>query len=122
MAEGLGVDGANLALDAITDAFPYVQLHVGAPGAAGTANVAAETTRKECTFDPAAAAATTNSEDLAWLSVTATEDYTHFTLWDVDLGGVFGGSGTVTADSVTAGNDFTLAAGALDLSVSPLAS
>lgn len=123
MAEGISTDGANVALDAIVDWFSYVQLHVGAPGAAGTANMAVESTRKYCSaFDPAAGAATSNAVDLEWFNVAGNEDYTHFSLWDSDVDGMFGGSGTITADPVTAGDDFTIFVGDLDLSLSPLAS
>lgn len=51
----------------------WVQLHVGAPGAAGTANIATETTRKQATFgDAAASGAITNTVAVEWTNVAAT--------------------------------------------------
>lgn len=122
MAEGISEDGANAALDGLVNTYGYVQLHVGAPGAAGTANVAGETTRKYSNWDSATGGTIVTSNDLLWLSVAATEDYTHFTLWDTDVGGIFGASGTITAVPVTAGDDVTLAAGDLELAFTTFAS
>lgn len=116
MAEGLGSAGANLALDEIAAAYPWVKLHIGAPGSAGTANPAVETTRKQATWGAAAAGVVSNTADIFWTGVAASEDYTHFTLWTASSGGTFGGSGTVTAAAVTAGQTFQVAVGDLDLS------
>lgn len=116
MAEGLGSAGANTALDAFTAAYTWVKLHIGAPGAAGTSNPAVETTRKQATFSAAASGACTTTAILTWTNVAASEDYTHFTLWTASSGGTFGGSGTVTASAVTAGDTFQVPIGDLDLS------
>lgn len=117
MATGLGSAGANTALDALTAAYPWVKLHVGDPGAAGTSNAATETTRKQATFSAASSGATSNTGALTWTSVAGTEDFTHFTLWTASTAGTFGASGTITANAVTAGDTFTIAVGDLDLSL-----
>lgn len=117
MATGLGSAGANDALDALVAAYPWIKLHVGDPGAAGTSNAAVETTRKQASWDAAASGATANSGALTWTNVAGSEDYTHFTAWDASTAGTFGFSGTVTANAVTAADTFTIAAGDLDVSL-----
>lgn len=121
MAEGLGAAGANAALDALLAEFPWVKLHVGAPGAAGTSNPAAETDRVQANWTAAAAGAASNSNALVWNAVAGAEDYTHFSLWDANAAGNFGLSGTITANAVAIGDTFTAAIGDLDVSF-PLAS
>jgi hypothetical protein len=116
MALGLGAPGANTALDALAAGYRWVKLHVGDPGANGTANPATETTRKQATFSASAAGATSNTGLLTWSNVAANEDYTHFTLWSTEPGGNFGGSGTVTANPVSATDSFQVGIGDLDLS------
>jgi hypothetical protein len=116
MAEGMGSAGANTALDALLAAYTWIKLHVGAPGSAGTANAATETTRKQATWRAASSGASSQSNALTWTSVAGTEDYTHFTCWTASSAGTFGFSGTVTANSVTAGDTFTIAIDDLDVS------
>jgi CO/xanthine dehydrogenase Mo-binding subunit len=117
MAEGFGAAGANTALDALLAAYPWIKLHVGAPGSAGTSNAATETTRKQATWTSAASGAASNSNALTWTAVAGSEDYTHFTAWTASSGGTFGFSGTITAAAVTAGQTFTIAIGDLDPSL-----
>lgn len=117
MAEGWGATAGNAALDAEVAARPWIKLHVGAPGAAGTANAATETTRKQVTWGSAAAGLVSNSAQVQWTNVAGSEDYTHFTTWSASTAGTFGVSGTVTANAVTAGDTFTIAVGDLDISL-----
>jgi len=123
MPEGWGPSGGNTALDAANAAHRWVQLHTGSPGAAGTANVAANSTRKQATDTSAAGGASTTTGDLTWsaLEVTTDETYTHYTRWSASTAGGFGYSGAITAGEATAGQPFTLPASDLDSSV-PLAS
>lgn len=121
MAEGFGSAGANTALSALVAAYPWIKPHVGAPGAAGTANAATETTRKQATWNSPSGGAVTNSADIVWTSVAGSEDYTHFTAWSASTAGTFGFSGTVTANPVVTGDTLTITAGSLTVSV-PLAS
>jgi hypothetical protein len=117
VAEGFGAAGANTALDALLAAYPWIKLHVGAPGSAGTSNAATETTRKQATWTSASGGAASNSGALTWTAVAGSEDYTHFTAWTASSGGNFGFSGTITAAAVTAGQTFTIATNDLDPSL-----
>lgn len=122
MAEGFSTAAANSALDTLVATYRWVKLHVGAPGAAGTANPATETTRKQATYGtPAAGGAVANTVALTWPTVPAAEDYTHFTAWTLVTGGAFGFSGTIVANPVGVGDDFTVAIGGLTATL-PLAS
>lgn len=106
--------------DFITDA-PFMQWHVGDPGAAGTANVATNTTRVDTTGKWAAAGtagATTTKSTNAVITVTnvpASEDYTHVSFWTLASGGVYTGSALVTANALTAGDNVTVASGGIAL-------
>lgn len=119
MSEGFGSAGANTALDAENAAYRWIKLHTGAPGANGTANAAANTTRKQVTDSAAAAGASTNTADLDWTGgeVTTTENYTHYSRWSASSGGSFGYSGTLSSGNVTAGTAYKLPAGELDCSL-----
>lgn len=99
----------------------WVKLHTGDPGASGTSNAAGETTRKQGTFSAASGGAITNSGALEWTSVSTSEDYSHVSFWDASTAGTFLGSSTLTAAAVTAGDNFTIPAGDLDLSLTNIA-
>jgi hypothetical protein len=117
MTLGFAAGAANTALDSLITAYPWVKLHVGDPGGAGTANAATETTRKNPSFAAASGASKASSADAVWTSVAGSEHYTHFSLWSASTAGTFGGSGTVTASSVTAGDTFTIPTGSLTLTL-----
>lgn len=101
--------------------YPYVKVHIGDPGAAGTLNPAVETDRVLATWGPAVAASDGRSweiewtADLEWTAVAATEPYTHVSGWTAGSGGVCGWTGQLTADPVVSGNDFRIPAGAYTL-------
>jgi hypothetical protein len=121
MALGLSpVAGVALLTDWATT-YRYVKLHVGDPGPNGTANAATNTTRIQTDWgtpdsSTPGVVTMTHTDDLPWVGVPASEDYTHVSVWDSLSGGVFGGSGLITADPVTVGNNFTLPAGAVNVS------
>lgn len=117
MAEGWSSTAGNHALDTELAIYSWVKLHVGAPGAAGTSNPAAETTRKQATWSAASSGASANTGALTWTSVAGTEDYTHFTVWTASVAGTFGFSGVVTANAVVTGDTFTIPIGDLDVSL-----
>lgn len=124
MADGLGSAGANLALDALLDpttGFPWVKLHVGPPGTAGTSTPAVETDRVEITAAAASGGATSNTNEMQWTGVAGAETYTHVSFWSASTGGTFGFSGAMTANAVLVGDTLTIAIGDLDISF-PLAS
>jgi hypothetical protein len=120
MAVGYIASVANAELDALVAAYPYVKLHVGDPGAAGTSNPAGNTTRKLVTWGAASGGVVSNSADVDWsdAEVTTAEDYTHFSLWTASSAGSCGFTGTVTANAVSAtGDSFTIPTGDFDVSL-----
>lgn len=124
MATSWSEAAANAVLDAVCRntsyavAAVYVQLHTGNPGAAGTSNVATETTRKQATFGDAADSGTiSNTVALTWTNVAGSEDFTNFSAWTLATGGSFLFSGTITANAVTAGDTFSIGVGDLDASL-----
>lgn len=127
MAEGPSTYTLNKILDAIGNntsfavAQCYMQLHVGAPGAAGTSNVATETTRKSVSEAAAALAAMENDADIEWtvLPTADPETYTFWSLWDAPTGGNFLWSGPMTANAVSDGDSFTIPPGSFVLSGTP---
>ena len=129
MTTGMSSAIANSILDAYARSVAWsepaelwVKLHTGDPGAAGTSNAAANTTRQEGTFSAASAGAITTSADCTWTSVSTTETYSHVSFWDASTSGTFLGSDALeTSRGVTAGDNFTIATGDLDLSVTPIA-
>lgn len=116
---------ANSWLDALARGVAYdndevwVKLHLGDPGAAGTANPAAETTRKQATFGSAATGrAISNTTAIEWTNVSTTEVYSHVSLWSASTGGTFLGRDDLSSTaSVTAGDTFRIPIGDLDLTV-----
>lgn len=117
MATSWSTTAANAALDTLLATYSWVKLHVGAPGANGTSNPAVETTRKQATWSAAAGGASANTNQLQWTNVAGSEDYTHFTVWTASTNGVFGFSGIITANAVTAGDTFQIAIGDLDVTL-----
>lgn len=121
MTVGLSATTANSLLNALgrnvsfANSAVWVQLHVGDPGAAGTANQAVETTRKQVTFAVPTGGSLTNSTEIEWATVAGSEDYTHFSAWSLDTAGTFLFSGLVTANAVSSGDTFTIPVGDLDV-------
>ena len=123
MAHGIGAYLGNAWLNALGNntsfavAQVYVKLHVGDPGAAGTANPATETTRKAASFGVASAGVLTSDDDVTWTNIAGSEDANHFTAWDSLTTGNFLFSGTITANPYDAGDTYTISAGNLTVSL-----
>lgn len=117
MATGWSATAGNAALDTLRTTYTWAQLHIGDPGANGTANVATEADRVQVTWGATSAGTFANSAPIQWTNVAGTEDYTHITVWTASSAGTFGFSGTVTANAVTAGDTFTIPTGDLDVSL-----
>lgn len=123
MAHGIGAYLGNAWLNALGNntsfavAQVYVKLHVGDPGAAGTANPATETTRKAVSFGVASAGVLTSDDDVTWTNIAGSEDANHFTAWDSLTTGNFLFSGTITANPYDAGDTYTIDAGNLTASL-----
>lgn len=116
---------ANSILDAYAKGVSYggnaafwVKLHIGAPGAAGASNPAAETTRKQVTWGTTSAGALSNSAAVEWTLVSTTETYSHVSFWTASTAGTFLGSDDLSATAaVTAGDTFRIPIGDLDLTI-----
>jgi len=123
MAHGLSAYLCNSWLDALANntsfavAQVYIKLHVGDPGAVGTANPATETTRKATSFGAASAGAINSDADISWTNIAGSQDATHFTAWDSLTTGNFLFSGTITANPYTAGDTYTISSGNLSASL-----
>ena len=123
MATGLSAYLANSFLNALGNAtaysvtLPYIKLHVGDPGANGTANPAVETTRKVVSFAVASAGAIASDADITWTNIADSEDATFFTAWDDLTAGNFLFSGTITGNAYSAGDTYTIVSGSLTASL-----
>lgn len=113
MADGLSTAVANAALTSIVGTNANnVQLHTGAPGSAGTANVSSVTTRPAATWAASSGGSVvTNGTAPAWTNWAGTspEVLTDISLWSASTSGTFGFSMTLSA-SVTmhTGDSLTL--------------
>jgi hypothetical protein len=128
MAVGLAPTIANEVLDAIGNngsagtltglTEMWIQLHTADPGSAGTTAVAGNATRKLVSFGAASGGVMSNDTAITWTSgeVDTSEDYTHWSGWSASTSGTFIGSGAVTANAVTTGDEFSIPIGDLDLS------
>jgi hypothetical protein len=84
----------NVAYAAI--ATPFVQLHTGDPGAAGTTAVAAVTTRNAITWNAASGGSMTLATLGAFTGVSS-ETITHVSIWTASTAGTFIESWALTA-------------------------
>ncbi|ASU00810.1 hypothetical protein NTR1_49 [Nocardia phage NTR1] len=98
----------------------YAKLHVGDPGAAGTASPSAVTARQQVTMNAASGGSMSlNSVAGSW-TMTATENVTHLSIHDDPTAGNFRWSVLLTnARSVVSGDTLTLTT--LTLGNTPLA-
>lgn len=91
----------------------FVQLHRSDPGAAGLIAVADSGHRVAVTFTSSSGGVAANTADVLFSNVTTNETYNFFSVWDASSGGNFLFSGTLTANPVQSGNDFTISSGQL---------
>lgn len=109
MTAGLAATLANTWLDELTGLF--VKLHTGDPGASGTSNASAETTRKALTLAAASGGSRSATSTLpSWATWAAgSETLTHVSVWDASTNGTFKYSFALTASkSITNGDTFNL--------------
>jgi hypothetical protein len=95
----------------------WIQLHVGDPGASGSSNPAVESARKQVSFGVASGGVLVSDADVSWVNISGSEDATFFSAWDSVSGGNFLFSGAVVAGAYQAGDTYTIAAGALSVSL-----
>lgn len=123
MATGFSSFLADNLLDAFGNATSFsvasvfVKLHVGDPGAAGTANPAIETIRQSASFSAASAGVLTTDAALNWVNIAGSEDATFFSVFDSASAGNFLFSGTIAGNPYTAGDTFTIESGSLTASL-----
>jgi hypothetical protein len=111
MAVGLFATLANAMLKgtgAGLDDYRWIQLHTGAPGAAGTAGVAAQSTRFQVTWDTPVGGAVQVTTDVAITGLAATETWVAFTAWTASTAGTPGLSGAINVGSVLSGANITI--------------
>lgn len=102
---------ANAMLDLLGDTgneYDWIQLHTGDPGAAGTSNVAAESTRFQVVWDVADDGSIQITTEVDITTVAATETWTFWTGWTASSGGTVGLCGVVNVGQVIVGSDVTL--------------
>lgn len=98
----------------------YVQLHTGDPGAAGTANLSALTTRIQVTMNAASGGGITMASVAGSWTMTTAETISHISVWSASTSGLFLFSIQIAASrSVLAGDTITLTS--LTVSNTPLA-
>ncbi len=96
----------------------YVQLHTGAPGLAGTSNVANASTRVDAGAWSAASAGATDNDAAISFTGTATETITHISIFDASSSGNCLWQGALDTSRAIALDDVAeFAAGALDLAL-----
>ena len=97
----------------------WAKLHISDPGTAGTTGAAGETTRQQATFGSVASgAAISNTTAIAWTSVSASETYTHVSLWSASTAGTFlGGAALTQSKTVNVTDNFSVPVGDLDLTI-----
>ena len=112
MADGLSTTVANAALNNIVGTNANnVQLHTGAPGSAGTANVSSVTTRPSVTWNSASAGSVSASNQPAWTNWAGTngEVDTDISFWSASVAGTFGLSMQLNASvTMDTGDSLTL--------------
>lgn len=98
----------------------YLQLHIGDPGAAGTANVATGmTVRQQVTFNVPSGGAMTLANSPTF-TVTASETITHISVWSLASGGNFHWSAPLASPKVVVSSDI-VTFNQLGIAIVPLA-
>lgn len=127
MSVGISVTNvANPILDWLRNVAPpavpalWMQLHVGDPGAAGTANLSVVTTRMQVTMTAAASGMITLSTVSGSWTMPTTETITAMSLFTASTAGDFLMSGSLTIPRNVASGD-TLTLTTLNISHTPLA-
>jgi len=67
----------------------WVQLHIGDPGAAGTSNTSAVTTRQQVTWSAASGGSKSEASAPTNWNMTTTETISHISCWDANAAGNF---------------------------------
>lgn len=98
----------------------YIKLHTGDPGAAGTSNASANTTRQAATFGAASSGAIALTNTPSWATWAAgTETITDISCWDASTSGNCLWTGTLSGGGATVNNGDTLNLTACTFTVTP---
>ena len=94
----------------------YIKLHTADAGEDGTTAAATNATRVAVSWSAAAAGAIASSATLTWTSVSTTETYSHWSMWDASTAGNCLWTGALSSSAaVTAGDTFQITALTLSL-------
>lgn len=84
---------------------PWVKIHTGDPGSAGTSNASAETDRKQLSF-AAPSAGSMAASVVSWATWdVGTETISHFSIWDASTAGNFLISGSLAVSKTPTNGD-----------------
>ena len=87
----------------------YLKLHTSDPGEDCTANAATEATRKAVSFGSASGGSMASSGTVEWTNVSASETYSHWSLWtDPSAGDPLWSGALASSAAVTAGDTFQI--------------
>ena len=98
----------------------WVQLHIGDPGAAGTSNQSAVTTRKQVTWSAASGGSKSQASAPSSWAMTTTETITHVSFWDASSAGNFLDSAALSASRAVINGD-TVTLNTLTIAFTPIA-
>jgi hypothetical protein len=123
MTAGLTATLANSALGTVTASAGFAQLHIGDPGAAGTANIASVATRQSVTWAAASGGTIAISNVPSWgnWSGTSPQTLTHLSLWSLVTGGVFQFSLQLPGNGIVVVTGSPLSLTSLSVPLAPLA-
>jgi hypothetical protein len=94
----------------------YVKLHTADPGEDGTTAAATNATRTSAAWATAATGSIATSATITWTSVSTTETYSHWSLWDASTAGNCLWTGALSSSAaVTAGDTFQITSLTLSL-------
>lgn len=120
MSGDFATPGASALLSGIAlPATLYMQLHTGDPGTNGTANVAAVGVRKSLGYTAPSGTGpigVTNSAQVQWTNVPASETITHVSLWSAITAGTCWFIDDCPDTSIFTGDSVTLLTGSLSIS------
>jgi hypothetical protein len=98
----------------------WAQLHVGDPGAAGTANLSTVTIRRQLSFGPAVSGVLSLSATPVPWSMTASETIVAISVWSASTGGVMLWDVALTSSQAVNNGD-VLTLNTCTLTITPLA-